>query len=162
MYSTQDKILTLDQLLARIHSWRIQQDTLVFTNGCFDLIHAGHVSYLESARALGDRLILGLNSDASVARLKGPSRPILPAASRARVLAALECIEAVVVFEEDTPLELITALLPDILVKGGDYAIEEIVGHEVVMANGGKVKSLQFVAGNSTTSIIEKIQGIRR
>lgn len=158
MYSTQDKILPLDQLLARIHSWRVQQERIVFTNGCFDLLHAGHVSYLESARQLGDRLIVGLNSDASVARLKGPRRPILPEDSRARLLAALECVEAVVVFEEDTPLKLITTTLPDVLVKGGDYTIKEIVGHEVVLENGGAVNALQFVEGASTTSIISKIK----
>ena len=158
MYSTQEKILSLGQLLARIHSWRVQQESIVFTNGCFDLLHAGHVSYLESARQLGDRLVVGLNSDASVARLKGSGRPILPEKSRARLMAALECVEAVVIFEEDTPLKLITAVLPDILVKGGDYTIEEIVGHEVVLENGGEVKALQFVEGASTTSIISKIK----
>ncbi|MEM6629284.1 MAG: D-glycero-beta-D-manno-heptose 1-phosphate adenylyltransferase [Bacteroidota bacterium] len=158
MYSTEEKVLSLPSLIKKITSWRVNGAILVFTNGCFDILHSGHISYLESARKLGDKLIIGVNSDASVARLKGPSRPIQSEGSRARILAALECVEAVVLFEEDTPLDLIRAILPDILVKGGDYAIEEIVGHEVVIENGGEVRSLQFIEGASTTDIIQKIR----
>ena len=157
MYHTEEKILSLDSLIKKITSWRVNGDVLVFTNGCFDILHPGHVAYLESARRLGDRLIIGVNSDASVSRLKGPKRPIQSEASRMRILAALECVEAVVLFEEDTPLTLIKTVLPDILVKGGDYAIEEIVGHKEVLQSGGQVKSLQFIEGVSTTDIIHKI-----
>jgi len=132
---------------------------VVFTNGCFDLLHRGHVHYLEEARALGDALIVGVNTDASAARLrKGPGRPLTPEADRARVLAALACVDRVVLFEEDTPLELITALKPDILVKGGDYQLHEIVGREIVLARGGKVAALPFLPGYSTTQLVERLR----
>jgi len=131
----------------------------VFTNGCFDLLHAGHVGYLEAARSLGDGLIVGVNTDASVARLgKGPGRPLNPEGDRARVLAACACVDRVVLFAEDTPLALITLLTPDILVKGGDYRLDEIVGREVVMARGGQVVALPFVPGYSTTGLIERLR----
>jgi rfaE bifunctional protein nucleotidyltransferase chain/domain len=132
---------------------------VVFTNGCFDLLHAGHVSYLEEARSLGDALIVGLNTDASVARLdKGPGRPVTPEAERARVLAALACVDRVVLFDEDTPLALITMVTPDILVKGGDYQAQDIVGRDVVLGRGGRVLALPFLPGYSTTALLERIR----
>lgn len=131
--------------------------TVVFTNGCFDLLHVGHVKYLQEARRLGDLLVLGLNSDASIQRLKGPKRPLIGEDERAHILAALDCIDHVVVFDEDTPLELIRTLRPQILVKGGDYLPDEVVGKEVVEAYGGRVELIQFVDGKSSTNIIEKI-----
>ena len=131
---------------------------VVFTNGCFDLLHAGHVSYLQRARALGDMLVLGLNSDASVQRLKGPTRPLVQQDDRAVVMAALACIDYVVLFDEDTPLQLIETLRPDILVKGGDYTPETVVGREQVESWGGRVELIDFVAGKSTTGIVERIQ----
>ncbi|MCL4502971.1 MAG: D-glycero-beta-D-manno-heptose 1-phosphate adenylyltransferase [Deltaproteobacteria bacterium] len=143
--------------------WRKQLQAqgrkVVFTNGCFDLLHPGHVAYLEQARSLGDALIVGVNTDESVQRLfKGPGRPVTPEADRARVLAALACVDQVVLFPEDTPLELITALQPDVLVKGGDYQLHEIVGQEVVEARGGRVLALPFVPGYSTTELLERIR----
>ena len=135
---------------------------VVFTNGCFDLLHPGHVRYLEDARALGDALVVGVNTDASAARLhKGPGRPLTPETDRARVLAALACVDRVVLFDQDTPLELITLLQPDILVKGGDYQIAAIVGREVVLARGGRVLALPFVPGYSTTALIDRIRSGR-
>lgn len=130
---------------------------IVFTNGCFDLLHVGHVKYLQKARNLGDLLILGLNSDASIRRLKGPKRPLIGEEERAHLLAALKCIDYVVVFNEDTPLELISALRPDILVKGGDYSPDGVVGRELIESYGGRVEIIPFVDGKSTTNIIEKI-----
>ena len=130
---------------------------VVFTNGCFDLIHFGHVQYLQEAKALGDVLVLGLNSDASVQRLKGDKRPLISQAERAHILAALNCIDYVVIFDEDTPLELIEAVTPDILVKGGDYSPETVVGREHVEKHGGKVEIIRFVDGRSTTSLVEKV-----
>jgi rfaE bifunctional protein nucleotidyltransferase chain/domain len=132
---------------------------VVFTNGCFDLLHLGHVRYLEEARSLGDALIVGVNTDASVKRLdKDPDRPLNPEGDRAALLAALACVDRVVLFDEDTPLELITALQPDILVKGGDYRLEEIVGREVVSARGGAVQVIPLVPGYSTTALLARIK----
>jgi rfaE bifunctional protein nucleotidyltransferase chain/domain len=130
---------------------------VVFTNGCFDLLHPGHVRYLAQARALGDALIVALNSDASVRQLKGQSRPILKERERAEVMAALACVDYVTIFEEETPRQLIAALLPDVLVKGGDWTIDTIVGREEVEAAGGVVESLAFIDGLSTTEIIQRI-----
>jgi D-beta-D-heptose 7-phosphate kinase/D-beta-D-heptose 1-phosphate adenosyltransferase len=132
---------------------------VVFTNGCFDILHAGHVSYLERARKLGDLLIVALNTDASTARLKGPSRPINILQDRATVIAALESVSYVTWFDEDTPLQLIKKLLPNILVKGGDYEVKKIVGYTEVTAAGGKVKVLPFLEGRSTSGIIHRAQG---
>jgi rfaE bifunctional protein nucleotidyltransferase chain/domain len=129
---------------------------IVFTNGCFDILHRGHVAYLNQARSLGDILVVGLNSDASVKRLKGPTRPINAELDRKYVLENLKCVDHVEIFESDTPFDLIKSLMPDLLVKGGDWKIEQIVGSDIVMANGGQVLSLNFVDGYSTTSIIEK------
>jgi D-beta-D-heptose 7-phosphate kinase/D-beta-D-heptose 1-phosphate adenosyltransferase len=131
--------------------------TVVFTNGCFDLLHVGHVKYLQKARRLGDLLVLGLNSDDSIRRLKGPRRPLINQDERAHILAALDCIDYLVIFDEDTPLELIEALRPKILVKGGDYSPEGVVGKDLVESFGGRVELIQFVDGKSTTNIIEKI-----
>lgn len=152
-----DKIVTLPTLLESLESQRAKGRKVVFTNGCFDLLHAGHVLYLEEARALGDILVLGLNSDSSVQRLKGPSRPINKQDERAMVLAALESISYLCIFEEDTPYELIKALQPDILVKGGDWPVSSIVGSDIVLARGGQVKSLGFSEGLSSTNIIQSI-----
>ncbi|MEY4852434.1 MAG: hypothetical protein RIS99_829 [Bacteroidota bacterium] len=135
-----------------------KNEKVVFTNGCFDILHRGHVSYLQNARGLGDFLIVGVNSDRSVSRLKGPTRPIQNEDDRLFILAGLECVDAVVLFEEDTPIHLIEHLLPNILVKGGDYVIEEIVGYEVVMKNGGLVTTLPFVEGKSTSNIVKKMK----
>ena len=135
--------------------------TLCFTNGCFDLIHPGHVKYLEDVRALGDFLVLGLNSDASVARLKGPSRPLQDETARAMVLLGLRSVDAVVRFDEDTPLELIRALQPDVLAKGGDYTAETVVGRDVVEARGGRLVLVPFLPGHSTSTIVERIRSGR-
>jgi len=154
------KILTLDEFTA-VKSALPRQYRLVFTNGCYDILHPGHVDLLRRARALGDGLMLGLNSDASVRRIKGsvpgPARPLNSQAERAYVLAALECVDFVVVFDEDTPFELIRAVRPQVLVKGGDWPVETIVGRDVVEAAGGTVLSLPLLPGYSTTGLIERI-----
>jgi rfaE bifunctional protein nucleotidyltransferase chain/domain len=152
-----NKCLSLPQLLERLNAVR-EGKRVVFTNGCFDVIHRGHVSYLAQARDLGDLLVLGLNSDSSVRRLKGPTRPVNDEESRALVLASLECVDYVVLFDEDTPYRLIDAVQPDILVKGGDYQIDQIVGYDIVKARGGEVLTLPFVDGFSSTSIINRLK----
>ncbi len=136
-----------------------QGKSVVFTNGVFDILHPGHLRYLQQARALGDALIIGLNADASVRRNKGPERPINPEAERAELLEALECVDAVVVFDEDTPAEIIAAVQPDILVKGADWAADAIVGRDTVEARGGHVVRIPVEQGYSTTAIIERIRG---
>ena len=151
------KIKSRDSIAREMDSLRSQGKKIVFTNGCFDLLHVGHVKYLQRARQLGDLLVLGLNSDASIRRLKGPKRPLINEEERAHVLAALDCIDHVVVFDEDTPLELLEAVRPDVLVKGGDYTVDGVVGRELVESYGGKVELIQFVDGKSTTSIIDKV-----
>jgi rfaE bifunctional protein nucleotidyltransferase chain/domain len=153
-----NKITTLTVLKNRIDNWKTEGKKVVFTNGVFDLIHIGHITYLSKAADLGDKLIVGLNSDSSVKRLKGEDRPVNDQNSRAALLAAFFFIDAVVIFEEDTPLNLITTLMPDVLIKGADYSIENIVGAKEVIANGGEVKTITFVEGYSSTSIIKKIQ----
>jgi D-glycero-beta-D-manno-heptose 1-phosphate adenylyltransferase len=157
---TQDKILPLEQALLKISFWKEQGLKLVFTNGCFDILHLGHVDYLEKARNSGDKLIIGLNTDASVRLLKGPGRPVNEEMSRARLLAALAFVDLVILFSAETPLELIRAVRPDILVKGNDYEIKNIVGAKFVMENGGKVITLDLIDGVSTTGIINKIKNI--
>ena len=152
------KILTIEEAKARISAWKVTGKTVAFTNGCFDILHQGHLFSIAQAAKEADYLIVGINSDASVKRLKGPGRPINTTESRALVMANLVIVDAVVVFEEDTPYELITTLLPDVLVKGGDYTIETIVGAKEVIANGGKVIINPIVEGFSTTNIIEKIK----
>jgi rfaE bifunctional protein nucleotidyltransferase chain/domain len=157
--NTAHKIVNREAAARWVKDLQCQGRLVVFTNGCFDLLHPGHVAYLEEARSLGDALIVGVNTDASAARLnKGPGRPLNPETDRARVLAALACVDRAVLFDEDTPLALITALAPDILVKGGDYQLHEIVGREVVEARGGKVMSLPFLAGYSTSGLIGRIR----
>ncbi len=152
-----EKILDLDRIKLRVAEWRASGETIVFTNGCFDLLHVGHITLLEDCRRFGSKLVLGLNADASVCRLKGPARPIVSERERARVMAALAAVDAVVLFEEDTPLELIRALKPNVLVKGGDYTIETVVGHEDVLAYGGRVEIVPIVEGFSTTNIVKKL-----
>ena len=131
---------------------------IVFTNGCFDILHAGHVQYLAKASGLGSRLILGLNTDLSVKRLKGDNRPVLDENARLMLLASLFFVDAVCLFDEQTPLELIKSIIPDVLVKGKDYAVEDVVGYDVVVSHGGKVETIDLVPGYSTSSIIEKIK----
>jgi D-glycero-beta-D-manno-heptose 1-phosphate adenylyltransferase len=152
-------IQSLSEANAIVADWRSKGEKIVFTNGCFDIIHIGHVLYLEQARSLGQKLIVGINSDASVRRLKGELRPINDLHGRMHVLAALASTDMVIVFEGDTPYDLIASLLPDILVKGGDWRPDQIVGSDLVIANGGSVQSLQFVDGYSTTAIERKIKG---
>jgi D-beta-D-heptose 7-phosphate kinase/D-beta-D-heptose 1-phosphate adenosyltransferase len=154
-----EKILDLERIKLRVAEWRASGETIVFTNGCFDLLHVGHITLLEDCRRFGSKLVLGLNADASVARLKGPTRPIVGERERARVMAALAAVDAVVLFAEDTPLELIRALRPDVLVKGGDYIVETVVGHEDVIAAGGRVEIVPTVEGFSTTNLVKKLTG---
>jgi rfaE bifunctional protein nucleotidyltransferase chain/domain len=150
--------LSLPDLLAVRSRWRASGSKVVFTNGCFDLLHAGHVRLLEAARAEGDLLVVGLNSDASVKRLKGPSRPVVPEAERAEALLALEAVDQVVVYGEDTPRETIAALLPDVLVKGADWAADAIVGRAEVEGAGGRVVRVDLVEGRSTSALLEQIR----
>lgn len=152
-----NKIFALDDLVHVVSGWRLQSQTIVFTNGCFDIMHRGHVEYLAQAAGMGNRLVVGLNSDQSIKGLKGPNRPIIDGHSRAELLASFQFIDAVVLFDEETPISLITALKPEVLAKGGDYTPETIVGADVVKANGGRVEVIPFIAGYSTTSIISKI-----
>lgn len=158
MEKSAGKISTWQEAKNKVGVWRANGKKVVFTNGCFDLIHLGHVDYLEKARNLGDKLVIGLNTDDSVSRFKGPERPLQDQNSRARVLAAMQFVDAVVFFNEDTPLALISELVPDILVKGSDYLTENIVGADVVKKAGGEVKTIDFVPGYSTTRIVEKIK----
>lgn len=154
--SPADKVIDRDRLLAR---WRRPRSRrVVFTNGCFDLLHPGHVLYLHEARALGDMLVVGVNTDASVARLKGPGRPLVDQRSRALVLAGLEAVDVVTLFHEDTPADLIRGLLPDVLVKGGDYAPEDVVGRHDVEEAGGEIRIIPFIQGHSTTGLVERIR----
>jgi D-beta-D-heptose 7-phosphate kinase/D-beta-D-heptose 1-phosphate adenosyltransferase len=148
----------LRELLARRHRWSAEGRRVVFTNGCFDLLHPGHVALLEAARGKGDVLVVGINSDASVRALKGEGRPLVPADERAEMLLALESVDAVVVYDEPTPREVIAALLPDVLVKGADWAADAIVGREEVEAAGGRVERVPLVPGRSTTSLVERIR----
>jgi D-beta-D-heptose 7-phosphate kinase/D-beta-D-heptose 1-phosphate adenosyltransferase len=150
------KILSRNELLQRFSRPRSRK--IVFTNGCFDLLHRGHAEYLAAARALGDVLIVGLNTDASVRKLKGPGRPVVSELDRAYVIASLEAVDAVTLFEEDTPRALIAALLPDVLVKGGDYRPDGVVGREEVEAAGGHVVIIPFIAGRSTTELLDQIR----
>ena len=150
------RVLNSETLAASINKYRSENKKVVFTNGCFDLLHIGHVTYLEEAKKLGDVLIVGINTDESVKKLKGPTRPIQNENDRSEILAALKSVDHTILFGEETPLDLIKQIKPDVLVKGGDWKIEQIVGSDFVMSNGGKVYSLNFFQGKSTTSIIEK------
>jgi D-beta-D-heptose 7-phosphate kinase/D-beta-D-heptose 1-phosphate adenosyltransferase len=153
-----DKQLSLPELSRRRCGWRNYSHKTVFTNGVFDIIHPGHLTYLAEAAALGQRLIVGVNSDASVKRLKGDSRPIMPLAARMQLLAGLFYVDGVIAFDEDTPIELIKTLKPDVLVKGGDYEVENIVGYKEVTGWGGEVTTLPFIEGHSSTKIIDRLQ----
>ena len=151
------KIVSRPALLQIRNALKLAKKTVVFTNGCFDILHAGHVAYLEDARALGDALVLGLNSDASVSRLKGPNRPITSETNRARVMAGLQAVDYVCLFDEDTPVELIEAIQPDIHTKGGDYAPETLPEYAPIVAYGGRVEIIPFRPGLSSSSVIETI-----
>jgi rfaE bifunctional protein nucleotidyltransferase chain/domain len=153
-----NKILTAKKLKNKVNTWRKSAEKIVFTNGCFDIIHKGHIEVLAHTADLGDKLIIGLNSDISIQKIKGKSRPIIQQDSRAILLAALDFVDAIILFSEETPINLIKLLKPDILAKGGDYKINEIVGHEIVKKNGGKVILVPFVDGFSSTDIITKIK----
>lgn len=155
---TADKIISLEDAVKKIGEWKANGEKTVFSNGCFDIIHAGHVDYLEKARQKGDRLIIGLNTDQSVSRIKGKNRPIVDEVSRSRVLAALEFVDAVVLFDEDTPYDIVKALMPDTLVKGKDYEISNIVGADIVLQNGGSVETIDLTEGISTTIVVNKIK----
>ncbi len=156
-YSSAGKIHTLQTLLPALEKQRQAGHDIVFTNGCFDLLHAGHVEVLEEARSLGDFLVVAMNTDASVSRIKGPLRPIVPENRRTRVMAAIGAVDAVILFDEPTPLELIMAIKPDVLVKGGDWEISSIVGAPFVLERGGEVLSIPLVPDSSTTGLVEMI-----
>ena len=153
----ESKIIKSENLENLILKWRKDNQRIVFTNGCFDLLHLGHVDYLAKAKDLGDRLIIGVNTDSSVKRLKGEHRPLQDETSRLHILAALQSVDAVVLFDEDTPYELIKEIEPDILVKGADYKIENIVGYDIVVSRGGSVQTIEFIEGYSTTLIEKRI-----
>jgi D-glycero-beta-D-manno-heptose 1-phosphate adenylyltransferase len=155
-----DKIFSANTALAKqVNSWQLHNEKVVFTNGCFDILHLGHIDYLTKAADLGDRLIIAVNTDASVSALKGPSRPIIDEETRAMKLASFVFVDAVILFGEETPLQLITEVRPNVLVKGGDYTIDTIVGASEVQDNGGEVVVIPFLEGHSTTSIVNKITG---
>ena len=153
-----NKIISGNDLAQSLAIWKFQGQKIVFTNGCFDILHLGHIDYLAKAADLGQVLLIGLNTDASVSRIKGPHRPLQDQDSRAMVLASLGFVTAVVLFDEDTPYELISLVQPDILVKGADYKPEEIIGYDIVKANGGDVVTLEFLPGYSTSAIEQKIR----
>lgn len=153
------RLYEVEALKKVVYGWKMKSDRVVFTNGCFDILHRGHIEYLEEAASLGHRLVVGINSDTSVMKLgKGPNRPFNSQNDRARMLTALRVVDAVIVFDEETPLELIKSLGPDVLVKGGDWAVDQIVGGKEVIASGGEVKSLKLVEGLSTTALEQKIK----
>jgi rfaE bifunctional protein nucleotidyltransferase chain/domain len=153
-------MISRDDLQTSLNQWHSQGEKIVFTNGCFDILHYGHIDYLEKAKSLGDRLIVGINSDSSVTKLKGPHRPIQDEYSRQAIMAALSCVDAVILFIEATPLNLIHFVKPDILVKGGDWDLEAIVGSSFVASYGGQVKTIPYIEGYSTTSIERKIKNL--
>ena len=159
--NAEERILPLDALLVRLKAERAAGRKVVFTNGCFDLLHAGHAFLLERAAALGEILVVGLNTDASVRRLKGPERPVVPQGERAALLASLRAVDYVVLFEEETPLELITALQPDILVKGEDYPMDRIVGRGIVESRGGQVVRLPLLPGRSSSGLLARLRNGR-
>ena len=157
-----EKIFSLAELQKQVIRWRLKNKTIVFTNGVFDILHKGHIASLTEAAGFGDVLIAGINADASVKRLKGSTRPVNNEQARALLLASLIMTDAIILFEEDTPLNLIRAIMPDVLVKGGDYRIDQIAGAKEVIENGGQVKLARIVDGISTTAIIEKMKSIHR
>ncbi|MDQ2179639.1 D-glycero-beta-D-manno-heptose 1-phosphate adenylyltransferase [Marinifilum sp. D714] len=154
-----DKIIfKKEDAFNQLQTWRFKEEKIVFSNGCFDIVHRGHLEYLASAASMGNKMIIGLNTDSSTQRLKGPTRPINDEYSRALLLASLGFIDMVILFEEDTPYNLIDFVQPDVLVKGSDYKAEDIVGYDIVKAKGGEIKTLDFIEGFSSTGIIKKIQ----
>ncbi len=155
----ENKVFTLQDLETLRKTWKEDNCKVVFTNGCFDLIHRGHLDYLSKAKALGDKLIVAINSDLSVKRLKGKERPIKPELDRLLTMSAFYFVDAVVLFEGDTPKEVIDTLIPDVLVKGGDYIVEDIVGYDTVTKHGGEVRTITFVEGSSSSNFINKIKG---
>lgn len=154
---SKNKIVSLKEAISISNGWKNSGEKIVFTNGCFDIVHLGHIDYLEKASELGTKMILGINTDASVKNLKSITRPIISEESRYRLMAALEFVDLVIPFGDETPLKLISSLMPDVLVKGDDYTIETIVGSKEVLENGGKVKTVALVDGYSTSKIVEKI-----
>lgn len=154
----QSKIFTRERIVRQANIWRFKEQKIVFTNGCFDILHLGHIEYLSKAADLGDVLVIGLNTDSSVTKLKGDDRPLNNEHARAMILASLSFVTAVVLFDEDTPENLIRLIQPDVLAKGADYKVEEIAGHEIVLARGGKIETIELTQGYSTTSMIDKIR----
>jgi rfaE bifunctional protein nucleotidyltransferase chain/domain len=152
------EVLNRQQLSARVRQWREAGETVVFTNGCFDILHVGHIKTLTRAKSEGSKLVVGVNSDGSVQRLKGPTRPVNPELDRAQLLAALRCVDAVVIFEEDTPIELLEVVRPHVHVKGGDYQVDDLPEKEVVEKHGGRIVIIGLVPGRSTTHLIQKTQ----
>lgn len=155
----ESKIFRLEELVSIRGQWKNEHNKVVFTNGCFDLIHKGHLDYLSKAKKMGDKLIVAINSDASVKRLKGEERPIKPELDRMLTMAAFYFVDAVVLFDEDTPKHVIESLIPNVLVKGGDYIVEDIVGYNTVIDHGGEVKTIPFIDGSSSSNFINKIKG---
>ncbi len=155
------KIYSVKALKTKLNFWRFKDKKIVFTNGCFDLLHLGHIDYLSKASDFGDILIIGLNTDKSVAKLKGKGRPITDEKSRAAILASLFFVDAIILFDEETPLNLIETVQPDVLIKGSDYKPEEIIGYDIVKAKGGQIITIDFLPGYSTTSIENKIKGLK-
>ncbi len=155
------KLMDSIQLIDQLNDWQKEGCKIVFSNGCFDILHLGHIDYLARAADFGDKMVIGLNTDRSVSKIKGPSRPINDERSRAMVLAALEFVSAIILFDEPTPYELIRLVQPDVLVKGADYKPEEIVGYDIVTAKGGVVKTIPFVDGYSTTKIEQRIRNVQ-
>ena len=156
-----NKIIAIQDLKQELGNWRQEGKKIVFTNGCFDIVHLGHIQFLQEAKNLGDILIVGLNSDSSVNKIKGKGRPILDQNSRSEILAAFEFVDGVIIFDQDTPFRLIEQLVPDVLVKGSDYLAENIVGSEIVLNSGGEVITIDLVEGYSTSNIIEKVKKLQ-
>jgi len=158
LHNIEKKLMNSSQLIDQLNAWQKEGCKIVFSNGCFDILHLGHIDYLARAADFGDKMVIGLNTDSSVSKIKGPTRPINDERSRAMVLAALEFVSAIILFDEPTPYELIRLVQPDVLVKGADYKPEDIVGYDIVTAKGGSVKTIPFVDGYSTTRIEQRIR----
>lgn len=158
MNASNEKIYSKNEIIDKVEFWKSTGEEIVFTNGCFDILHYGHIKSLEQAATFGSKLIVALNSDNSIKRIKGETRPIQDENSRMAVMAALQCVDAVVIFDEDTPKNIIQNIIPDVLVKGGDYTIENIVGHDIVIEHGGKVITIDIAEGYSTSNIIKKMK----
>ncbi len=158
LHTIEKKLMNSSQLIDQLNAWQKEGCKIVFSNGCFDILHLGHIDYLARAADFGDKMVIGLNTDSSVSKIKGPTRPINDERSRGMVLAALEFVSAIILFDEPTPYELIRLVQPDVLVKGADYKPEEIVGYDIVTAKGGSVKTIPFVDGYSTTKIEQRIR----